>query len=228
METGAVSALSAQAPSAAQASSNKLAKDFDTFLTLLTTQLQQQDPLDPLKSNEFTDQLVSFTSVEQEITANKNLEKLIGLQQGDKLTGMVGYLGKDVAVAATDARLENGQAQWNYSLGNAADSVKYVIRDAAGRIVRSGDGEIAPGDHTLEWNGIDDNGNTRGDGVYSLNIIAQTQAGTEVSGTVFVTGKVTSVEATGETPTLTVGGLPRPLSTVITVSEPASKNTSGL
>src|SRR5690242_8555320 len=105
-------------PTATQSAAAKtLAGNFDTFLTLLTTQLQNQDPLNPMDSNQFTQQLVEFSQVEQQINTNDNLKTLISLGQSRSAADAVGYLGKAVTVSNGDAALANGTANWNYQLG---------------------------------------------------------------------------------------------------------------
>src|SRR5260221_4755429 len=103
--TSSVSA-GATPPTAAQ-SKTTLASNFDTFLTLLTTQLKNQDPLSPMDSSQFTQQLVQFSQVEQSINANQNLESLISLTKARARTDAVGYLGKTVTVTDGNARLKN-------------------------------------------------------------------------------------------------------------------------
>src|ERR1700742_4679470 len=79
--------------------SKQLAGNFDTFLTLLTTQLQNQDPMNPMDSNQFTQQLVEFSQVEQQIDTNDNLKSLISLGQSRSTADAVGYLGKAVTIS---------------------------------------------------------------------------------------------------------------------------------
>ena len=106
--TSAAIANSSAAGSTANSSSgvssnsglNELADNFNSFLTLLTTQLQNQDPLDPLDTNQFTQQLVEFTSVQQQVDMNTNLQTLISLQQTNEATQAMQFLGTNVTVAA--------------------------------------------------------------------------------------------------------------------------------
>ncbi|HZZ11369.1 MAG TPA: flagellar hook capping FlgD N-terminal domain-containing protein, partial [Paraburkholderia sp.] len=76
--------------------SQQLAGNFDTFLTLLTTQLQNQDPLSPMDSTQFTQQLVAFSGVEQQINTNNNLQSLIALNQSQQAASAVSYIGHSV------------------------------------------------------------------------------------------------------------------------------------
>ncbi|MEO0962032.1 MAG: flagellar hook capping FlgD N-terminal domain-containing protein, partial [Pseudomonadota bacterium] len=115
MSIEAIAAAQSSQGAAASASS-KLNTDFDTFLTLLTTQLKNQDPLEPLDSSEFTNQLVQFSSVEQNIATNQNLEQLLNLTFANFATDAVGYIGKEVVAESPTAILTNGTANWDYEL----------------------------------------------------------------------------------------------------------------
>src|ERR1700677_2198810 len=95
---------------------DQLSGNFDTFLQLLTTQLQNQDPLDPMDSNQFTQQLVEFSQVEQQINTNTNLQTLITQGQSQSGAYATGYLGKTVTVSGGQGALTNGEATWNYNL----------------------------------------------------------------------------------------------------------------
>jgi len=103
---------SGQAVQAAQTAqqSVSLAEDFTQFLTLLTTQLQNQDPLSPLDSNEFTNQLVQFSQVEQGINTNSKLDDLLSLQLNGAATSALGYVGLDVQYVSAEVSLEQGQS----------------------------------------------------------------------------------------------------------------------
>ena len=100
----------------------RLAENFDTFLTLLTTQLKNQDPLSPMDSNDFTQQMVQMTGVEQQLLTNDLLNKLIS-NTSSGISTAVSLIGKDVRAVSDEATLSGGQAKWAYELdGNAADA----------------------------------------------------------------------------------------------------------
>src|ERR1700758_617199 len=115
-------------PSTSSSSSNQtgtnaagnLAGNFTEFLSLLTTQLQHQDPTSPLDPNQFTTELVQFASVEQQINTNTSLNTLISLQQTEQAASALKFLGATVGVAGTTAQLANGQASWSYSVSQPA------------------------------------------------------------------------------------------------------------
>ncbi|MEI9996583.1 MAG: flagellar hook capping FlgD N-terminal domain-containing protein [Rhizomicrobium sp.] len=189
-------------PNAAQ---QQLSSNFSTFLTLLTTQLQNQDPLSPMDSNQFTQQLVEYSQVEQQIDTNTNLNTLI--TQGSSQTGSyaVSYLGKAVTVANGQAPLANGQAIWAYNLNAAAATTQLSVTDANGNVVYSGAGETGAGAHLFNWNGQKTDGTQLPDGTYKLTVTAAASDGTAVTNSVTSTGVVSEVDMTGASPVLMVG-----------------------
>ena len=202
------------APSAAQ---TQLAGNFDTFLTLLTTQLQNQDPLNPMDSNQFTQQLVEFSQVEQQINTNDNLQTLIN--QGNTGTGAyaVSYLGRAVTVANGQAPLSDGSATWAYNLGTASTNTQLTVTDASGNVVYTGTGETAAGAHAFTWDGTGTNGQQMPDGTYKLTVNAVAADGTAVTSSVTSTGVVSEVDMTSGTPQLVVGSMRIGLSSIANV-----------
>jgi flagellar basal-body rod modification protein FlgD len=103
--------------------SASLASNFETFLTLLTTQLRNQDPLSPLDSNEFTAQLTQMAGVEQQLLTNDLLTSLLAAQSAGGLDNASNYIGKEVTAAWSATSLEDGEATWTYELGGTASAV---------------------------------------------------------------------------------------------------------
>ena len=134
-----------------QSDSAGLADDFDSFLLLLTTQLKNQDPLSPLDTNQFTEQLVQFAGVEQSIKTNDRLESLIDLQNNDRLNSAVSYIGKSVAADSLVLSLENGESTITYDLGGDAKEVTIVVVDENGDTVRTIKGPTEFGSHQVLW-----------------------------------------------------------------------------
>jgi len=216
-----VSALTGAVSGASQGSTTKLAENFDTFLTLLTAQLKNQDPLEPLKTNEFTQQLVQFSSVEQAIAQNRNLESLVALTQASVTGSAVGYLGREVTADGDTTLLQNGEATWSYNVARAADTVTLAITDAGGGVVHSTAGETGAGTHQFNWDGTGFGGLQLPDGAYSMSIIARDTAGNTITTETRVTGRVSAIDFSSTEPTLTVGGVVVRLGDVQTLSEPA-------
>ncbi len=210
--------------SASESSATKagttLAENFDSFLTLLTTQLQNQDPLEPLNSNEFTAQLVGFSGVEQAIATNKNLEDLIALQLSTQAAGIVSYLGKEIEAEGTTALLADGSATWNYSLPDGVATSSILVTDESGRAVYATQGETGAGDKSFVWDGRDNQGVPLPDGRYVLTVTARDEAGNVLPVTTTINGVVDGVEAADDVQYLTIGDLRVPLSSVLKVRTP--------
>ena len=146
----------------------KLNEDLNRFLTLLVTQLQNQDPLDPLDATEFTSQLVQFASVEQQIFQNSNLEKLLNLQETNQISQMVDFIGKRVEYFGQELSLEKGNAEFSYVMPSSVVDANVNISNSAGQNVFFAKGDTTAGKHTVIWDGVDKNGNQQSDGKYSV------------------------------------------------------------
>jgi len=179
-------------------SKKKLADDMDAFLTLLTAQLSNQDPLSPMDSTEFTNQLVQFSSVEQQIDTNENLESLLGLTQASINASVVSYIGKEIQAESSTVPLQDGNAKFTYTLPTQAKKVNVIIKDAEGGIVKTMEGETGKGVHRLTWDGKDKDGVQLEDGAYSLEIQAEDTDGKQIENIyTTATGVATSVASDG-------------------------------
>ena len=203
--------------SAAASASGKLADTYDSFLKLLTTQLQHQDPLSPMDSNQFVSQLVAFAGVEQQIAQNSNLEKLIKLQQSGISSSSLGYIGKTVEATSDVNQLVGGQAQFGYSLPTNAASVTLAVVDQLGRVLYATPGQTSAGAHSFTWNGKDAAGNTLPDGEYHLRVSATDTTGSALNVTTSAIGKVTGVEQGADGPLLSLHGTTVPLDSVTAI-----------
>lgn len=210
-----VSALSGS--SGGGAARTALAQNFEMFLTLLTEQLKNQDPLSPLDSNEFVSQLVQFSSVEQQMAQNRSLEQLIALQVGQSGAAAVAYIGREAAVLGTTATLAEGRAVWRYDLGGAAETVSILVKDSTGKVVYETTGELTAGAHEFVWDGKDAAGVDLPDGVYEIEVAARDADDAPVAVGVAGYGKVTGVDFSGAEPSLLFGSARAPFSSVIAV-----------
>lgn len=202
----------------------RLAQNFETFLTLLTTQLKNQDPLSPLDSNQFTEQLTQMTGVEQQLLTNELLQKLVdGNNSG--VADAVSLIGKKVRAVGDEAALKDGKASWVYNLDRAASVVKVEVLDANGRVVFVGSpGDNKAGDHAFTWDGRNSAGVKQPDGVYTLKVTAIDTAKQLIDAITYVEGVVTSVEQSDGQTLISVGGAKMPWTNVssITMAEAAS------
>lgn len=186
-------ATTASSKSTAATDQTKLTGDLNRFLTLLVTQLQNQDPLQPLDANQFTLQLVQFASVEQQINQNANLEKLLTAQSESTMASAVGYLGARVEVAGSALPLQNGSADASYTLPEQAAQAVAVVQNAAGNTIFSEAVDTAAGRHAFHWDGTTSAGKRAADGTYSLHIVAKSKTGEALTATQTWSGQVTGL-----------------------------------
>jgi flagellar basal-body rod modification protein FlgD len=199
-----------------------LAKDFNTFLKLLTTQLQNQDPLSPLDTNQMTQQLVSFSQVEQAINANTKLANLVKLQSTDQTITALPLVGHTIQYNDLKAPLAGGEAKFGYSLpGNATNTV-LTVSDANGHIVYQGLGEKSAGDHIFTWNGKGSDGSQLPDGVYSLSVAATGPDKATLQATITAYGKINQVQVDNGTPSLNIGGVVETLDKILAITDAAT------
>src|SRR3954449_6046137 len=119
--TTATSTSSASgATSATGIDQSTIAGNFTTFLQLLTTQLRNQNPLDPLDTNQFTQQLVQFAQVEQQLKSNDQLATLVAIEKTARSTTALAYVGQTVVVDAATAQLTNDRATWSFNASKPA------------------------------------------------------------------------------------------------------------
>lgn len=182
-----------------------IAGNFQTFLQLLTTQLKNQNPLDPLDTNQFTAQLVQFAQVEQQLKSNDELSTLVSLQQTAQNTQALQFVGEKVGIKGATAALSNGQATWNLDVPKDATGT-ITIASATGQQVFTGNYSMTAGSQPFTWNGKDTSGLQWPDGNYSISVTAQDANGTPVSIPTEVQGTVDSVDLTQSPPTLSVNG----------------------
>jgi flagellar basal-body rod modification protein FlgD len=222
MTTSAVNpaASSAAASNSSDSATQQLTGNMNTFLQLLTTQLQNQDPMNPMDSDQFTQQLVEYSQVEQQINTNTNLQTLISLQQGGAASSAVSYLGKTVSVTNGNAALTDSAASWNYTLAAPSSETTLTVTNASGQTVYTGAGSTSAGSNTFDWDGQDNSGNQLPDGVYTLAVSAAASDGSAVQTSVSSTGVVSEVNLSGSTPELMIGSMAVPISQVATVQNP--------
>jgi flagellar basal-body rod modification protein FlgD len=199
-----------------------IADKFDTFLQLLTAQLKNQNPLDPLDTNAFTQQLVQFSSVEQQLKTNDFLSALVQANTNSVQTNAVAYIGKTVAADGVRSELVNGKAVWNFSLEDAATAT-VTIKDKDGNVVYTEKGNLQAGQGQFTWNGKTSTGGKAPDGSYTISMTGINAEGKTVPISTQFTGVVTGVDFTGSEPVLLIGSTRVNLSTVkaITATPPA-------
>jgi len=204
--------------------------NFNTFLTMLTTQLKHQDPLNPADASQFTQQLVSFSEVEQQINTNKNLQQLIQLQNTNQAIAATPLVGQTIEYKSATAPLANGQAGFAYTLPSAASSVALLVKDAGGNVVFSTAGNTTAGKHDFVWNGKTSAGEQLPNGgQFTLQVVAADATKNAMTATVDSFGVVNGVNIDNSTgtsgttttasgATLDVAGVAVPLANLIAIN----------
>jgi flagellar basal-body rod modification protein FlgD len=218
--TSGTSAAQQAAQSTAQ-SQQQLATNMNTFLELLTAQLQHQDPLNPMDTSQFTNQLVLFAQVQQQIDINQNLETMMGSQNNAALASSANYLGTGVTAVSSALPLQDSKSTFYYTTPANTKSVSIVITDSAGNIVSTQNGVATPGTQTATWDGSNVSGGTSADGTYHVTVTATgttgqtTQLDTAISGTV----TAIAVDPNNNSPMVMLGSVGIDLTDIIQVQQ---------
>ncbi len=215
---GSTTASSAGTTGSASASNPLLAlsSNFNDFLQMLMTQLQNQDPTSPMDTNEFTSELVQFSGVEQQINTNGSLTQLIQLTQAGETMQGTAMTGKQVTVQSGQIALQNGSGTLNFT-DPTAGPVAIAITNASGQPLYGTTLNATSGNNTWTWNGTNNQGTLLPDGAYNVAVVGANAAGTTTTLPFTVTGTATGVQSLGSGMQLQLGALSVPFSAVQSV-----------
>lgn len=215
MASGISSATNtATAAKATKTSQQELAGNFTQFLTLLTTQLKNQNPLDPMDTNQFTQQLVQYAGVEQQLKSNDRLDSILGNAKSSSAASATGFIGQSITADGKATALKDGAARWTLTPARAATQATITISDAKGNVVATQTKALAAGAQTFAWDGRSSSGFTSANGTYTIKVDAVDATGTKITVDTKVSGTVDSVDLSGTEPVLLVGTSRVPVSTV--------------
>jgi flagellar basal-body rod modification protein FlgD len=200
-----------------------IADNFQTFLTLLTTQLKNQNPLDPLDTNQFTAQLVQFAGVEQQLKSNDQLKSLVTLEQSAQATQALVYVGNTVSVDGSTTKFDTS-ATWNMTATKDTSAV-VNITNSAGNVVYTGNYTISAGGSSFVWDGKSNDGTQNPAGSYKLTATGQDSTGATVAISTEVQGIVDSVDLSASPPLLSIGGTNYTTDQIKRVVRPAATTT---
>jgi flagellar basal-body rod modification protein FlgD len=204
--TSSTSNGTSSAAAANALANTQIAGNFQSFLQLLTTQLQNQNPLSPLDTNQFTQQLVEFAGVQQQINTNDSLATLVSLQQTAQSSQALQFVGKTAVVKGSTATLTNSEATWELNIPSASN-VNISIANSSGQTVFTNTFAAAEGNNQVfNWNGLGTDGTQNPDGNYTLTATAKDSSGNSVGVATSVAGIVSSVDLTQSPPLLSIGG----------------------
>jgi flagellar basal-body rod modification protein FlgD len=203
-----------------------IAGNFQTFLSLLTTQLQNQNPLDPLDTNQFTQQLVQFAGVEQQLRTNDSLSTLVSLQQTAQATQALEFVGKTAIVDGGTTLLSNSTATWELNVPTTS-TINISITNNAGQTIYTGSFSANAGDNQpFTWNGRGNDGTQWPDGTYKLTATSQDTTGNTVAIPTQVGGTVSAVDLTQSPPMLSINGQSYTMSQIKAIGAPVSSSSN--
>ena len=207
--------------------SSKLGKD--EFLKLLTTQLSNQDPLDPMDNQAFIAQLATFASVEQQSAMNSTLESLLVAQASSNQTNVAVLVGKEISFNTDQvvAPAAGSNVDIRGKLTDDATKLSAIIKDDKGKVVRSIvlNGNQAAGEVNVRWDGKNESGAQVPQGNYTVTLTAADDAGKSVPVSTSGRGRATGVSFSEGFPQLIVNGVRVRLSDVLEVNEPNTTTT---
>lgn len=202
-------------------------QNYNTFLTMLTTQLKNQDPLNPMDTSQFTNQLVEFSQVEQQLKTNSQLATMIGNQASSQAMSALPMIGQMIEYNGNEAVLENGQAGFSYTLPSDASTASIIIEDSNGNPVYSESVDTSAGKHDLTWNGQTSSGQQEPDGgTYTIQVLAADANGNSITASTTAVGIVSSVSVSNNTAVFNVSGLQVPMNQLVDVITAASDSNS--
>ncbi len=216
LTSSASSALSGQLATSTGANSNalsQLSSNYNNFLQLLMTQLKNQDPSSPMDANQFTQELVEFSSVEQQINTNSSLTQLIQLTQQDGLLQSSALVGKQVVVTNSDMPLQNGKGTVQFT-APADEAVNIGVYASSGALLATASMNASQGTNSWTWDGKTSNGTHAADGGYKVVITPANASSASAALTISAVGTVTGVKSSGSVMQLLMGSVSDPITNV--------------
>ena len=196
---------------------SSLNTDYNTFLQLLTTQLKNQDPLSPMDTNTFTQQLVAMNGVQQQLETNSLLQSLVNQSSG--AGPAINLIGKQVQASSPTATMSNGSVDWTYQLNGTAAAATLNVQDSTGKVIWSQQApDLTQGQHDFKWNGQTNTGGQATSGTYTLEVVANDSSLNAIGSAVYVQGVVTGVQSGSSGTQLNIGSTTVNYSNVTSIS----------
>jgi flagellar basal-body rod modification protein FlgD len=182
-----------------------IASNFTTFLQLLTTQLKNQNPMDPLDTNQFTQQLVQFAQVEQQMKSNSQLEALLAVEKSAQSTVALAYVGQTVVVDGSATKLTDKGANWVLNIAKPS-TVNVTVKDATGQTAYTGSFAMNAGNQNFTWDGHGNDGKIWPAGTYTLSATMTDASGQTTALSTEIAAVVDSVDVSKDPPILSING----------------------
>ncbi len=192
---------------------SQLSNNYNGFLQMLMTQLKNQDPSSPMDANTFTQELVQFSGVEQQITTNSSLTQLIQLTQQTGMIQSSAMVGHKVAVSGSDMPVQNGSGGIQFTLP-ASQNVAISVYDGTGNLLNSATVSGSQGINNWTWNAKNASGITQPDGAYKVSVTNVPSSGAATTIAFNAIGTVSGVVSSGTSLDIQMGAVSDPISNV--------------
>ncbi|GBQ18906.1 flagellar hook assembly protein FlgD [Gluconacetobacter sacchari] len=203
---------------------SSLADNYTTFLSLLTTQLKNQDPSSPMNTDTFTSELAQFAGVEQQVETNTKLASLISLNESGQMSSDTTLVGHQATANTTTLPLQNHSASLSFT-GTSGQTVAIAVANSAGTIVKDVVATAGAGTDNWTWDGKDNNGNQLPDGAYSVSVQTVSASGTTSALPFTVTGTITGIQKGTSDMQVQMGSATIPMSNITNVSSGTGTST---
>lgn len=208
LSSSTAAAASTTASTAATTTTSSVSTDKEAFLKILLTQLENQNPLDPMDTTEFTNQLVSYSSLEQLMTMNEKLDTMVSSINGTSSLSAFSYIGTEVDVSTNASVLQDGEAEWSYTIESDAEDVSLQVSDANGNVIASYDvGASDAGTYGFTATSEDLGSSVSEGAPLYLSIVAKDSSGANINTATKATVTVSGVETSDGDITLNAGSL---------------------
>ncbi|WP_316860508.1 flagellar hook capping FlgD N-terminal domain-containing protein [uncultured Cohaesibacter sp.] len=202
-----IGSITSQTASSSAADKTGLIQNYETFLTVLMTQLQHQDPMEPMDSGEFTQQLVQFSSVEQQIKSNEQLESLAEMMTASNALSVLNFVGTTVTIDGSQAYLDKfNDTSYSFTAETEGTADIYITNADGTVVYAQSDYAFSSGEQTFSWDGADESGNRMASGTYTINFDAKDMDGNAMTLSTDTSGVVTDVDLSSTVPLLMVNG----------------------
>ncbi|HZR88284.1 MAG TPA: FlgD immunoglobulin-like domain containing protein [Bradyrhizobium sp.] len=219
MTVSSTSNATSSASSSSTSSSSSSTISSSDFLNLLLSELQNQDPLNATSTTDFMNQLTSYANFTEQQSINSSMTSLASSFSSLVTLNSVNYIGHTVEAKTDTATLSGGSATFGYNLSAASSDVTVTVKDSSGNTVYTGSGSGNQGDNSFTWNGQTTSGTQLADGgQYTISVTATDSAGNSVFNYATTTGKVTGIDTSTSTPSLTVNGVSVSAANIIAVT----------
>lgn len=208
MTISALSSATTTTTTSTTSSTSSLGLETSDFLQLMIEQLQNQNPTDPTDTTEFMNQMIQLSNYDTQVAMSEKMDTLVSSVNSMISSNGLGYIGQTITAEGETTTLQDGEANWNYTLDSDASSVTVSVLDENGDTVYSATSSADAGTYAFSWDGVTSDGEQMDDGgIYTLSVSATDSDGDAVDTSIEIQGKVTGVDSSTDETYLMIGNV---------------------